>query len=151
MIYYLMLILNLTDYGGSLPLLTQLEDPLRIHESPLSTSQKLVPVLPTPPQPPTLSSITSLSPTSLLNPFFGYPASSARGSPFLYHGRRRKRDLLRTLVVLLWARWRRLIIISVLITLGTFSVRQGICKGHPYFPRFSLAWKALSSLRLNSK
>lgn len=46
---------------------------------------------------------------SPLNPFFGYPVEPGSGSlsaaPTLRHGRRRKRDLFRTLVRLWWSRW----------------------------------------------
>ncbi|KAL1710472.1 hypothetical protein EV121DRAFT_275673 [Schizophyllum commune] len=45
----------------------------------------------------------SLSPLSILNPFFGYPARHTSHS--LPHGRRRRRDLARTLLLLFWARW----------------------------------------------
>ncbi|KAJ7646780.1 CRAL-TRIO domain-containing protein [Roridomyces roridus] len=50
--------------------------------------------------------------TSLLNPFFGYPLSSFDGTqpPTLRHGRRRKRDLAHTLLVLAWRRWKRRIV-----------------------------------------
>ncbi|KAJ3809028.1 CRAL-TRIO domain-containing protein [Lentinula aff. lateritia] len=95
------------DYGGSIPLLYSLAsrpatpgsassspEPTKLH-SDIGASTSLSP--------------GHISPTSLLNPFFGYPASMARGSPLLQHGRRRKRDLLHTLAVLFWLRWRRLI------------------------------------------
>ncbi|KAF9462463.1 CRAL-TRIO domain-containing protein [Collybia nuda] len=122
------------DYGGSLPFLTQLDDPLRIHEPPLIIPHKQTSFSPSPSQPPAFSSITSLSPTSLLNPYFGYPISSTHGSPFLHHGRRRKRDLLRTLAVLLWARWRKFVIFGLLIALGTLTFRRGVRKD-PLFLR----------------
>ncbi|KAL1695001.1 hypothetical protein GGG16DRAFT_109525 [Schizophyllum commune] len=60
----------------------------------------------------------SLSPLSILNPFFGYPARSHHTRPrhsahlharhashSLPHGRRRRRDLAKTLLLLFWARW----------------------------------------------
>ncbi|KAJ3982772.1 CRAL-TRIO domain-containing protein [Lentinula detonsa] len=74
---------------------------------------------------------TYLSPTSLLNPFFGYPASLSRGLPSLHHGRRRKRDLLRTLAVLLWPRWRRFITTCLWLVALIFAARL-------WFRRWSL-------------
>ncbi|KAG7098311.1 hypothetical protein E1B28_000272 [Marasmius oreades] len=53
------------------------------------------------------TSPASLSPMSSSNPYFGYPLSiSDSGSSSLRHGRKRKRDLARTLLTLLWHRWR---------------------------------------------
>ncbi|KAI0029881.1 CRAL-TRIO domain-containing protein, partial [Vararia minispora EC-137] len=48
----------------------------------------------------------SVSPRSLSNPFFGYPVSEGNLQPTPTHGRLRKRDLVRTLVLLFWDRWR---------------------------------------------
>lgn len=39
------------------------------------------------------------------SPYFGYPVLN--GTPTLRHGRRRKRDLLRTLAGLFWSRWHK--------------------------------------------
>lgn len=62
------------------------------------------------------SSITSgnlsqyLSPMSVFNPYFGYPTISIPGSsaPLLKNGRRRKRDLARTLIQLWLVKLKRL-------------------------------------------
>ncbi|KIY50158.1 hypothetical protein FISHEDRAFT_71774 [Fistulina hepatica ATCC 64428] len=77
---------------------------------------------------PPLSRI-SLSSTSLDNPFFGYPTTWQRGTAFLRHGRRRKRDLVRTLLVLLWRRWHLRIysvlwIIAILVILANVHVHR---------------------------
>ncbi|KAI0759869.1 CRAL-TRIO domain-containing protein [Trametes elegans] len=103
------------DYGGALP---PLSDPLTQLAAPARIS-------PPPSPPPWPSALTvdethlapaarvpsAISPTSHLNPYFGYPVSGpGRGAggptPRLRHGRQRKRDLLRTLAALWWARWR---------------------------------------------
>ncbi|KAL1734709.1 hypothetical protein EV714DRAFT_202033 [Schizophyllum commune] len=89
---------------------------------------------PSPSLNPPIPRAISLSPLSILNPFFGYPARShshapashnslrsghptlpahlrtdalhhRRHSHFLPHGRRRRRDLAKTLLLLFWARW----------------------------------------------
>ncbi|KAJ3713209.1 CRAL-TRIO domain-containing protein [Lentinula raphanica] len=89
------------DYGGSLPRLYSLSGTPAVmgSASPSSDPKSYTPTA-------SISPIY-LSPTSLLNPFFGYPALSSHGSPSLHHGRRRKRDLIRTLAALYWPRWRR--------------------------------------------
>ncbi|EIN11534.1 CRAL/TRIO domain-containing protein [Punctularia strigosozonata HHB-11173 SS5] len=134
------------DYGGDLASLLELENPLLDFvkpDTPAESSNE-----PTPPdssctsedepsnhiqtmeQDRYLHRIPSLIPTSVLNPFWGYPvtfsypfsssSSDARSParppirahhhsssvPYLRHGRRRKRDLLRTLALLWWTRWR---------------------------------------------
>ena len=105
------------DYGGSLPKLSLLEDPMspRLPEAEIEVTSA--------PSPPPISTpvprTTSwLSPTSLLNPFFGYPVSppSNRGLPYLRYGRRRKRDLVRTLLTLFWIRWHKHVIIGGCLT-----------------------------------
>ena len=77
--------------------------------------------------------LTSLSPTSLLNPFFGYPASSHKGFLSLQHGRRRKRDLARTLAVLFWIRWRKRIMTGVVVVLCALGLAMGKRAGHLRF------------------
>lgn len=63
-----------------------------------------------------------------MNPFFGYPVSSAPGLarhpsvPGLRHGRRRKRDLVRTLLVLWWERWG-----TSLKKTGVLGALLGLC------------------------
>ncbi|GBE80468.1 CRAL-TRIO domain-containing protein [Sparassis latifolia] len=99
------------EFGGCLPPLSKLEDPLRIHTYPLAAEfveHSRPRGQPSPPHPPSIASSSvgaSLSPTSSSNPFFGYPVSYHTSTPTLRHGRRRKRDLLRTLARLFWARW----------------------------------------------
>ncbi|PPQ66319.1 hypothetical protein CVT26_011150 [Gymnopilus dilepis] len=112
------------DYGGGLPKLSLLEDPMspRLPEAEIE-------VISAPPPPPISTPVprtTSwLSPTSLLNPFFGYPVSppSNRGLPYLRYGRRRKRDLVRTLLTLFWIRWHKHVIIG-----GCLTVLLMLCK-----------------------
>ncbi|KAJ7451843.1 CRAL-TRIO domain-containing protein [Mycena galericulata] len=117
------------DYGGTLASLTELQDPL--WDDPPSPSLQLGGTAnrPTSPSAPSITSaaqapsITAIPPTSLLNPFFGYPVSSSGGSPSLHHGRRRKRDLALTLLILAWRRWRRHIMASVWIVVLILTVR----------------------------
>lgn len=58
-----------------------------------------------------ITSFTHVSPRSRFNPFYGYPMDPLPHSsaPFTLHylryGRRRKRDLIRTLVALWWEKW----------------------------------------------
>ncbi|THU96738.1 CRAL/TRIO domain-containing protein [Dendrothele bispora CBS 962.96] len=105
------------DYGGTLPPLRFLDDPLHtlpgnhVH-LPESASKNRQIEMPTPTTPArkTRSNARHLiSPTNILNPFFGYPvtASQQSNSLSLHHGRRRKRDLFRTLLKLFWRRWNR--------------------------------------------
>ncbi|KAJ3555644.1 hypothetical protein NM688_g2461 [Phlebia brevispora] len=102
------------DLGGDLPPLSTLENPLHRYVvsslTPPTLQNRLPDLIPdredtpiTPvPRPKTLSA------TSLSNPFYGYPVEFNRSSmvPTLRHGRRRKRDLVRTLLRLWWSRWR---------------------------------------------
>ncbi|KAJ6629488.1 CRAL-TRIO domain-containing protein [Mycena sp. CBHHK59/15] len=114
------------DYGGTLASLTELQDPLwNDPPSPLPA-----PSGQSPPSAPSIApvaaqapSITSIPATSLLNPFFGYPVSSAGGSPSLRHGRRRKRDLACTLLILAWRRWRRHIMTCMWIIVAILTAR----------------------------
>ena len=59
----------------------------------------------------------SLSRTSRVNPFYGYPVTYAgsASTPVLRHGRRRKRDPLRTLVQLWWKRWKMEAVVSFIL------------------------------------
>lgn len=134
-----------TDLGGDLPPLSSIESPLYryitpVPESPTSSDRSAgSTAIPdrtddTSPQPqpqfrhqaPEASPPrrTVVSATSLLNPFFGYPATAATAddstsAPTLRHGRRRKRDLFRTLVRLWWSRWRYHVnAVLVLLMLG---------------------------------
>ncbi|EKM54729.1 uncharacterized protein PHACADRAFT_124083 [Phanerochaete carnosa HHB-10118-sp] len=120
------------DYGGDLPLIAEMPSPLEQYvasppaasdspgahcaEYPLTGSM----VDPEATSPEATAPIrTVLSSTSLLNPFFGYPAVyDAAATPSLRHGRRRKRDLVHTLVRLWWARWgARAVLMLVLLLL----------------------------------
>ncbi|KAF8070799.1 CRAL-TRIO domain-containing protein [Lyophyllum atratum] len=120
------------DYGGALPALKLLEDPLRTQETPLESlaidySQTQAD---DPPSASQLPASTSLSPTSLLNPFFGYPASSSYGSLSLPHGRRRKRDLARTLALLFWIRWRKPLVVGLLLAVCAIILKLGTRRAH---------------------
>ncbi|KAH8107780.1 CRAL-TRIO domain-containing protein [Cristinia sonorae] len=109
------------DYGGDMLPLPELEDPLHSYLPTAPNrpeSSTACPVSP-PTQPSscpiaiatrTLSAKqVSPSRTSYLNPFYGYPVTyteSASVTPTLRYGRRRKRDLVRTLAQLWWMRWK---------------------------------------------
>ncbi|KZV66686.1 CRAL/TRIO domain-containing protein [Peniophora sp. CONT] len=89
------------DYGGELPLLKETPDILDFPGSPdytaVDTRPPSPPMMPVRPPP-------RLSPRSSYNPYWGYPVHSGnfQSTP----GRRRKRDLVRTLALLWWERWR---------------------------------------------
>ncbi|KAL1746436.1 hypothetical protein HDZ31DRAFT_62218 [Schizophyllum fasciatum] len=111
------------EYGGTLEWRPPSPSPSNVSNSTTISSSSTTP--PRPPSPTCLARAVSLSPLSLLNPFFGYPARSHYTQPgpnhpsrtrhtrhpshTLPHGRRRRRDLARTLLLLLWARWGALI------------------------------------------
>ncbi|KAI0335044.1 CRAL/TRIO domain-containing protein [Cubamyces sp. BRFM 1775] len=113
------------EYGGALPSLSALEDPLANvvvptappAPSPSQCPQRLPPSKPEATDaaasgPPSttahLPRVGSIAATSHLNPYFGYPVSGRDAiTPRLRHGRQRKRDLLRTLAGLWWARWKQ--------------------------------------------
>ncbi|KAH9892750.1 CRAL/TRIO domain-containing protein [Cubamyces lactineus] len=111
------------EYGGALPSLPALEDPLAnvapiAPPAPSSSSpQRLPPSEPeaadtvashTPPTTTHLPRVGSIAATSHLNPYFGYPVSGRDAiTPRLRYGRQRKRDLLRTLAGLWWVRWKQ--------------------------------------------
>ncbi|KAJ7661636.1 CRAL-TRIO domain-containing protein [Mycena rosella] len=114
------------DYGGTLASLTDLRDPLWSDPpssqradsgQPSASSSAPLIVAPAP------VIVTPIAATSLLNPFFGYPASSAGGAAALHHGRRRKRDLAHTLLVLAWRRWRKHIMACMWIFLFVLTTR----------------------------
>ncbi|KAI0665990.1 CRAL-TRIO domain-containing protein [Trametes maxima] len=95
------------DYGGELPALSELPDPLEklIAPAPASPEKAVALTHLVPPEP--LPRVPSISPTSHLNPYFGYPVSGRDAlTPRLRHGRQRKRDLLRTLAGLWWGKWK---------------------------------------------
>lgn len=128
-----------TDYGGSLPSLSELEDPLEknmtdLPESASPTTSPTIgpsssagqppssPAAPSSAQP--IARVPSISPTSHLNPYFGYPVSG-RGAPTprLRHGRQRKRDLLRTLAGLWWSKWKHRVLLLLCVLLAVVSYR----------------------------
>ncbi|KIM45318.1 hypothetical protein M413DRAFT_441999 [Hebeloma cylindrosporum] len=143
------------DYGGILPPLSHLEDPIRPEQlEPQEESD--IAALASEPEPtlrpnPSFISISWLSPTSLLNPFFGYPvlSSSRRGPVSFRHGRRRKRDLVRTLAMLFWMRWRRHITALLCVTIMLCVLKRGFRKGNSRFPASISHW-LLSNRRLAS-
>ncbi|KAK7473223.1 hypothetical protein VKT23_001321 [Stygiomarasmius scandens] len=116
------------DYGGSLPSLNLLQDQLRtspgsdVQRSTETVADEMQMEMPAPvtaPRPRYL-----LSPTNILNPFFGYPvAYQYPQSLSLRHGRRRKRDLLRTLLKLFWRRWSRPISIFLWLIAHLIALR----------------------------
>ncbi|KAF8629135.1 hypothetical protein AX17_005721 [Amanita inopinata Kibby_2008] len=124
------------DYGGTLPFLTQLEDPLWSSDTPTMIHNHVAPQnggqtseSPTGVDNAMTMTIRQLSSTSLLNPFFGYPASQTSGLTTLPHGRRRKRDLAETLVLLFWMRWRKHITFSLVLATFILAMRLRQSKG----------------------
>lgn len=110
-IYHTLLAHSLSEYGGSLAALSQLENPLDkfavpSHSSnPPASSSTSVRLELRPSE--AITRVPSISPTSHLNPYFGYPVSGRDAiTPRLRYGRQRKRDLLRTLACLWWSRWK---------------------------------------------
>ena len=124
------------EFGGSLPSFFDLEDPLRPRQlAPTSVlhhvpSKNFVEFATAPHNGP----ISRLSSTSSLNPFYGYPVAPAptRGVPALRFGRRRKRDLIRTLAKLFWLRWHNqmnaLLCLGVIVVLFRFVSRKGLLR-----------------------
>jgi len=138
-----------SDYGGILPLLTQLKDPLRITQPSIMNSEAASTISPLPPSHPNPTAPpeeaktptpTWISPTSLVNPYYGYPAASYGGLPFLSYGRRRKRDLIRTLLTLLWGRWGSKITVGLWIGAFSLMVLVSRRKGLIHWTRFGV-WK----------
>ncbi|CDO69175.1 hypothetical protein BN946_scf185042.g77 [Trametes cinnabarina] len=112
------------DYGGALPPLSDLEDPLEnVAVSVTEFSHPSPPDASAPPQSPSsglqhLPRVGSVAPTSHLNPYFGYPVTGRSTlTPRLRYGRRRKRDLLRTLASLWWSRWKHHVYVLLCIAL----------------------------------
>ncbi|KAI0683144.1 hypothetical protein BC835DRAFT_1396842 [Cytidiella melzeri] len=87
-----------------------------------------------PSPPPSPSTHATLSSTSLLNPFFGYPITYSNedlsaSTPNLRHGRRRKRDLFLTLARLWWQRWKthvRLVFLVLLLVFASWKRRRRV-------------------------
>ncbi|KAI1795508.1 CRAL/TRIO domain-containing protein [Ganoderma leucocontextum] len=125
------------DYGGSLPPLSRLEDPLEnfmvsLQDPGSPTGASNPPTEPADSAAPSSTSqpiprVPSMSPYSHLNPYFGYPVSG-RGShtPRLRHGRQRKRDLLRTLAALWWSKWKNhfLLFTCILLCVVMYRLRR---------------------------
>jgi retinaldehyde-binding protein 1 len=117
-----------------LPSLFDLEDPLRPRQLALFPALDRVPSKHPVELVPHGGSISRLSSTSALNPFYGYPVAPAptRGVPALRFGRRRKRDLIRTLAKLFWLRWHNqtsaLLCLVVLVVLFRFVSRRGLLR-----------------------
>lgn len=121
----------LSDYGGHLPRLPELPNLLDTTAHVISTRiSSFSPSRPSPKDEDNsaspihlpessvdyarrrkITSFAHLSPRSRFNPFYGYPidpsphSSAPFTSHYLRYGRRRKRDLIRTLVALLWEKW----------------------------------------------
>lgn len=132
------------DYGGTLPSLVNLEDPAYPEQQSREASTLTLTedqIMVTPSTPPLLS---QLSVTSALNPYFGYPVST--------YGRRRKRDLAKTLATLFWMRWRTHITIVTCLTIMVFVARVVFRKGVLRFPKGIARWyMLLPKRRLSSK
>ncbi|KAF5321944.1 hypothetical protein D9619_001492 [Psilocybe cf. subviscida] len=121
-----------SEFGGNLPALSTLEDPLNpivplqaseVPETSILEARKVWPSQPI--------SASWVSRMSLLNPFYGYPASvsTGRGPTTFRHGRRRKRDLASTLAVLFWEKWGKNIQYALLLSITAFLIRLVLRKG----------------------
>lgn len=123
------------DYGGQLPFLSQLDDPLHsfVRSASAAAQRTLTIQRSPPPHIPAMSSHSepagrpinrNITPTSTLNPFFGYPVyyTASSSVPALQHGRRRKRDLIRTLGRLWWIRWRKHVTRGIYVLLGMMVI-----------------------------
>jgi hypothetical protein len=126
------------DLGGLLPASRTLQDPFleqlpsRLRRSrSLSSSEQSLPQLQTPDSGPSTLRPQTRQPIRLdtsvptvhspFNPFFGYPVSPTSLNP--RYGRRRKRDLLRTLAYLWWAKWKGTAIWVVMLVLAFLFTR----------------------------
>jgi len=76
-----------------------------------------------------------------LNPFYGYPTASVRGYPHLQYGRRRKRDLARTLAQLFWLRWKAHITAGAALAALIYFLSFGFRRGFIRAPRYLLGWR----------
>ena len=76
-----------------------------------------------------IASRAHVSPRSQCNPFYGYPIGPSTSSlspaalPYLRYGRRRKRDLIRTLAALWWEKWRSRVSWTASLLFVFFCVR----------------------------
>ncbi|KAF8629903.1 hypothetical protein AX15_003255 [Amanita polypyramis BW_CC] len=121
------------EYGGTLAFLTRLKEPLLPNNTPATVRDQMTPQdgTRTSGSQPEIDIATGMATiqlpsTSILNPFFGYPASQISGLITFPHGRRRKRDLAETLVLLFWMRWRRQITLG--LVLATILIVVKICQ-----------------------
>ncbi|KAI0823411.1 CRAL-TRIO domain-containing protein [Trametes gibbosa] len=137
------------DYGGSLAPLSQLEDPLEnltarpAKPRPSSPSQPSSSRLPPPDEAKAsrICRVPSISPTSHLNPYFGYPVSGRdAATPRLRHGRQRKRDLLRTLATLWWDKWKGRVYVLLCIGMAIVMVTS---RRRPLILRWKQALRGL--------
>ncbi|KAI9067348.1 CRAL/TRIO domain-containing protein [Trametes sanguinea] len=117
------------EYGGALPALSELEDPLENIAAPPpelpqpSSSEDSAPHQASSSGLQPIPRIGSIPPTSHLNPYFGYPVSGRNTlTPRLRYGRQRKRDLLRTLASLWWSRWKHRVYVLLCIALALVMV-----------------------------
>ncbi|KAK1225654.1 hypothetical protein PQX77_011411 [Marasmius sp. AFHP31] len=117
------------DYGGELGPLDLLDNNLNrgnlnpvCDDSACKQDREFIPEAPI--RDSTQHPPTRFSPTSSSNPYFGYPAFLSNGSSSLHHGRKRKRDLFRTLMTLLWQRWRGPVLTCVWIVACALTARS---------------------------
>ncbi|KAI0081971.1 CRAL/TRIO domain-containing protein [Panus rudis PR-1116 ss-1] len=123
------------EFGGALPPLDELPDSLHQYldvQSDTSGGRKdIAPLVTSSERDDIFTEATAhlaISPTSALNPFFGYPATITRtANSGQYRAHRRKRDLMRTLALLLWMRWRKQLttaFIGILVCVAVLVVRK---------------------------
>lgn len=105
-----------------MPSLSNLPDPLyqyfdRVHGQVDNSLLHETPIR-VPPARETSTAEEAMAPHSLQNPYYGYPVTisnaAASATPKVYQVRRRKRDLVRTLMRLFWMRWRKHLTVSLL-------------------------------------
>ena len=111
-----------------------LEDPAYPEQQSLEASTLTIPEDQTMATPSTVP-LSQLSVRSALNPYFGYPVST--------YGRRRKRDLAKTLAILFWMRWRTHITIVTCLTIIVLVARVVFRKGVLRFPKGIARWHML--------
>ncbi|TFY69143.1 hypothetical protein EVG20_g3274 [Dentipellis fragilis] len=128
------------DYGGSLPKLEELFRPPQpsssTHVTPDEKSYTNGEAVRAGPPQVTITKSPKVSATSQYNPFFGYPVrlspnQTASSVPSLYYGRQRKRDLLRTLALLWWEKWKK----RVAVLFALLAILYLIRRGNRRFPR----------------
>ncbi|KAG1736033.1 CRAL-TRIO domain-containing protein [Suillus lakei] len=122
-----------SNYGGALSPLHLVEDPLNLDDqkncASVSSREWCMPApnIGLPETPRRQPSSVSIPPRSSLNPFFGYPAVASFSRPHtVQQGRRRKRDLLSTLSVLLWRKWGARIILLLYFLIAVSLTRKRV-------------------------